>query len=365
MSLPARTQPRYRCVACAYVSDRWSARCPSCDGWIASGDSSVTSLKKPASAPASTPETPRRPIPDHEPAPDLAKATPSRGRQIAVSASDLVPITDIQMTEETRFTTKIEPLDRVLGGGLMPGGSFLISGGPGAGKSTLLSQMLYLACRPDGSPCERLMWATAEEAVSHVAIRAHRIGTAHPKIRVIREADVDKILAHAAQFSSEILVVDSIQTLTTEDIKSTAGSVEQVKECAIRLDNFAKTTLTCAVLICQETKDGKAAGPNTLKHLVDVLLSLEKDEMSQFRYLTSDKNRHGSTLESGCFEMGNQGLLPVDLPPPREDQEARQDELLPVAQELLHLLLEAGGSLDAGLRERIAGRLDLTPRGSR
>jgi DNA repair protein RadA/Sms len=277
-----------------------------------------------------------------------------------------VPLTEVKVTEFIRNATGIEPLDRVLGGGLVLGGSFLISGGPGAGKSTLLSQMLFSAKRPDGAPCERLMWATAEENVAHIAIRAKRIGTTHHKIRAARETNVDRILAHAERFQPEILVVDSIQTILTDEIESVAGSVQQVQECATRLDHFAKATNTCVVLICQVTKDGQSAGPNKLKHLVDVLLSLEvSDEFPALRWLTSSKNRFGSGLETGWFEMRDDGLYPVARPDPREEREAEQDELAPVAQELVWRFLEAGGEIDPGLRERIAGRLDLEPRGSR
>jgi DNA repair protein RadA/Sms len=280
--------------------------------------------------------------------------------------SNLVPLTEIEMVAHPRILTTLEPLDRVTGGGLVQSGSFLISGGPGAGKSTLLSQMLFLARKPDGTPCERLMWATAEETPEHVAMRAQRIATAHPKIRVAREENVDRILAHADRLRPEILVVDSIQTVATADIDSVVGSVLQVKECAIRCDRFAKSTGACVFLICQETKDGQAAGPNALKHLVDALLSLDtSEEFPALRFLRSSKNRFGSTSEVGRFEMRESGLHPVARDAEPSPGSQISDEILPVAQELVYRLLEAGGEIDPDLRDRIDGRLDLNPRGAR
>jgi len=374
MSAAAHAQLKYRCTSpsCDYSSDFASARCPRCDRYIERMTSSPGAARadRPA-APAPTASAIERPPSPSTPASHRSVARSGAGVDLLdLPESDLVPITEVELSELLRNHTGIEPLDRVLGGGLVLGGSFLISGGPGAGKSTLLSQMLHLARRPDGTPCERLMWATAEETTAHVAMRARRIGAASQRIRVTRETNVDRILAHAAKLRSEILVVDSIQTVSTDDLESVTGSVQQVKECATRIDRFAKTTETCAVLICQVNKDGQNAGPNTLKHLVDVLLSIEvSDEFPSLRFLSSEKNRFGSVLETGCFEMGNDGLRPIPPPPAREDGSGERggqyDDLGPVAQELVYRILEAGGEIDPGLRDRIGDRLDLTPRGSR
>ncbi len=196
-------------------------------------------------------------------------------------------------------------------------------------------------------------------------MRADRIGVTHQKIGVARDTNVDRILRKARRLEPEILIIDSIQTISTDTINSAAGSIQQVKGCATQLDHFAKETQACVILICQVTKDGQAAGPNTLQHLVDVLLSIDvSDEFPALRWLSTSKNRFGSVLETGCFEMRDDGLHPVEEP--REgDQADEPDELLPIAQELAYRLLEAGGEVDPGLRDRIAGRLDLQPRGSR
>lgn len=370
MNFAARTtHSKYRCSSCGHVPERWSPRCPRCQGWIVqTGDAPQTPAppRRPTSSPIRDVEPP---VPRPRPATEstIRAVTDDEEPRPEIPKSDLVPLTEIAMVKHARILSTLEPLDRVTGGGLVQSGSFLISGDPGAGKSTLLSQLLYLARRPDGTSCERLMWATAEEGPEHIAMRAQRLGTAHPKIRVTREEDVDQILAHASRLQPEILVVDSIQTVSTTNINSAVGSVLQVKECAIRCDRFAKSTGACVFLICQVTKDGQAAGPNTLKHLVDVLLSLDtSDEFPALRFLRTSKNRFGSTTEVGYFEMGNDGLRPVMKPEDSErDGAAPRDEFLPVAQELVHLLLEAGGTIGADLRNRIAGRLDLNPRGSR
>lgn len=371
MSFAARaTHSKYRCGTCGHVPERWSPRCPRCQGWIAQ-----------ASDVPQAPAPPRRPA--HRAGSDTEPVTP-RPRPMTVEStdrtvadepaeeprsenpkSDLVPLTEVETIEQPRILTTLEPLDRVTGGGLVQDGIFLISGSPGAGKSTLLSQILYLARRPDGAPCERLMWASAEETIGQIAMRSRRLGTTDSRIHITREEDVDQILALATQFRPEILVVDSIQTVSTKDINSIVGSVLQVKECAIRCSRFAKDHGACVFLICQETKDGQAAGPNTLKHLVDALLSLDtSDEFPALRFLRTSKNRFGSTTEVGCFEMGERGLRPVSQPEDRGGESPR-DELLPIAQELVHLLQEAGGTIGPDLRDRIARRLDLTPRGSR
>ncbi len=372
--MSAAPRPRYTCP-CGYASDRWSARCPECGGWIASGSSA------PKTAPPTRETRPERnAVASNHEAPSLAivptlQREPSDGSpgrssdsgSEALSPSELVSIADVDLSgEDPRFISGIEPIDRVLGGGFVPGCSYLISGDPGAGKSTLLSQILFHARRPDGEPCERLMWASAEETVKQIALRAQRIGARHPKIRVTRETNVDRILVHASQFPSEILVVDSIQTISTDDLESIPGSVQQVQACATRLDHFAKDTETVVVLICQVNKDGQSAGPNKLNHLVDALVSLRvDDEYPALRYFESSKNRFGSTLEVGHLEMSAQGLRPILPPATKQDADAAADEWLPIAQELVYRLLETGGDIDAGLRDRIGGRLDVSPRGSR
>lgn len=370
MSFAARTTySKYRCETCGHLPERWSARCPRCQGWITQASDAPQASAPPRRPTSGSTREASPPAPRPRPAaiePTIRAVTDEEESRPETPKSDLVPLTEIETVEHPRILTTLGPLDLVTGGGLVPSGSFLISGSPGAGKSTLLSQMLYLARRPDGTPCERLMWASAEETPEHIAMRAQRLETAHSKIRVTREEDVDRILAHATRLQPEILVVDSIQTVSTTDINSAVGSVLQVKECAIRCDRFAKSTGACVFLICQETKDGQAAGPNALKHLVDVLLSLDtSDESPNLRFLRSSKNRFGSTWEVGSFEMSESGLHPVDRPEDRYGGEASRDELLPVAQELVYLLLESGGTVGADLRERIAGRLDLNPRGLR
>jgi DNA repair protein RadA/Sms len=279
---------------------------------------------------------------------------------------DIVRISDLRAADHARRLTLIEPLDRVLGGGLVVGGSVLMSGGPGAGKTTLLSQMISSVCRPDGSPCQVVLWASAEETPAHIRLRAERIGVAGSSVEIYaQKRDVDRIIAHAKKMRVEVLVVDSIQTIVTLDLDSMAGSQLQCMECARRLDQFGKETGTSVVIISQINKSGQTAGPNALQHLVDATFSIEKStEFDNIRYLRAEKNRFGSVTEVGAFEMCNNGMIPAD-----EQELARRDPdhdtMLPIAQELLQRFLELGGMLDDGLRDRIAGRLDLTARGSR
>jgi DNA repair protein RadA/Sms len=281
---------------------------------------------------------------------------------------DVVKISQMSAADYARRSTLIEPLDRVLGGGLVVGGSVMVSGGPGAGKTTLLFQMIASVRRPDGSPCEVVLWASAEEPQAHIRLRAERIGIAGCGVETYaQKRDVDRIIAHARKMKAEVLVVDSIQTIVTRDIDSLAGSPQQCGECARRLDRFGKETGCSVVIICQITKDGRSAGPKTLEHLVDATFSIETcEEFKNIRYLRAEKNRFGSVTEVGMFEMTESGMKPL----PDQDQAAMKDRdgggdaMLPIAQELLQRFLEMGGEIDAGLRNRIAGRLDLTPRGS-
>ena len=279
---------------------------------------------------------------------------------------DIVRISELSPADHARRSTLIEPLDRVLGGGLVVGGSVLVSGGPGAGKTTLLSQMMAMVRRPDGAACEVVLWASAEETPGHIRLRAERIGLAHSSVEIYaQKRDVDRIIAHAKKMRVEVLVVDSIQTIVTNDLDSLAGSMVQCMECARRLDEYGKETGASVVIISQINKTGQSAGPNALQHLVDATFSIEKSpEFENIRYLRAEKNRFGSVTEVGAFEMCNAGMIPAD-----EQELAKRDPdrdaMLPIAQELLQRFLELGGVVDAGLRDRIAGRLDMTPRGAR
>jgi predicted ATP-dependent serine protease len=365
---------RFICRTCGEIHFIWAARCASCHSLEGLALHTGSNTPVPVLV---DPEEEDLPIPEvlrkHTPrADELATRRQALAQSDPVTVdltddhADIVRISELRASDHARRITLIEPLDRVLGGGLVVGGSVLVSGGPGAGKTTLLSQMIASVCRPDGLPCQVVLWASAEETPAHIRLRAERIGVAGSSVEIYaQKRDVDRIIAHAKKMRVEVLVIDSIQTIVTLDLDSMAGSQLQCMECARRLDQFGKETGTSVVIISQINKSGQTAGPNALQHLVDATFSIEKStEFENIRYLRAEKNRFGSVTEVGAFEMCNNGMIPAD-----EQELARRDPdhdtMLPIAQELLQQVLELGGVLDAGLRDRIAGRLDLTPRGER
>jgi DNA repair protein RadA/Sms len=196
----------------------------------------------------------------------------------------------------------------VLGGGLVAGSVVLLGGDPGVGKSTLLIQALAGFAGEGG-----VLYATGEESVAQTAMRARRVGAARDAIAIVAETDVEKILAHAHTARPGVLAVDSVQTIYTPILDSIPGSLAQVRECASRLTQFAKTTGTPTIIVGHVTKDGAIAGPKTLEHVVDVVLQLEGDG-GPYRILRSHKNRFGSTQEIGVFEMHGAGMAEVHNP---------------------------------------------------
>lgn len=269
----------YRCSGCGHAESRWLGRCPACQEW--------SSL-----------------VEEHE------RGEPARASASGV-ADGAAPQSIAEVTELTgaqRRRSGIGELDRVLGGGLVAGCLVLLGGDPGVGKSTLLIQAL--AGLANAGP---ILYATGEESVAQTAMRARRVGAADPRLSVVAETDIEKVLEHATRSKPAILAVDSIQTIYTPILDSIPGSLAQVRECASRLMQFAKTTGTPTILVGHVTKDGGLAGPKTLEHLVDVVLQLEGDG-GPYRILRSHKNRFGSTQEIGVFEMRGAGMAEVANP---------------------------------------------------
>lgn len=355
-------EEEHKCHACGAISARWSARCSECQEWSRPSAGSPTPISKNA----------LRITPRSEPVERLRSASPIEpraGNDPEVTGSEEKPpptsiavsTTDVDVSaKETRIVTGIEPLDRVLGGGLVIGSMVLLGGTPGTGKSTILMQMMA-AIAQDGIG----LYATGEESVTQVAIRAHRVNAARPNIKLVRETDLDNILWHARREQARVVVVDSMHTVSSSAVSGIPGSDYQVKACGQFLMRFAKDSGTCVVVISHVNKDGEISGPMNFEHAGDVTLMMTLSELGEpWRELRAIKNRFGPTIPIGMFQMADGGLLPVDQDAvPRRD-DAPRDELLPVAQELLHRFLEIGGELDADLRDRIAGRLDATPRGA-
>ena len=279
--LAARPRTVHRCQACGHVEPKWLGRCPACNEW--------SSLVEELDAGAA----PRAPL-----APD---------------GSAPVPITQVvQLDAASRLAAGIGELDRVLGGGLVPGSLVLLGGDPGVGKSTLLTQTLRgLAA---GAAPRKVLYATGEESVAQTALRARRIGALADNLVLVAETDVDRIFDHARRLGPAVVAVDSIQTVYTGQLDSIPGSVAQVRESAARLMTFAKSSGVPTIVVGHVTKDGTIAGPKTLEHLVDVVLHFEADRGGAYRILRAHKNRFGSTQEIGVFEMRGGGLVEVPDP---------------------------------------------------
>lgn len=269
----------YVCTECGASHPKWAGKCPACNAW----NSLVEQVERPVSAAAR-----------FDSWAGVSQAAP---RLLSESKSDDAP----------RIPTGFSEVDRVLGGGAVPGGVVLLAGDPGIGKSTLLLQL----CEKFAQVGLGVLYATGEESVSQVALRADRLGCLDAAIQAIAETDVHGILGHAKALAPRILIVDSIQTLYSAELQSAPGSVAQVRECAAFLTRYAKSTGTLLVLVGHVTKEGTVAGPRVLEHMVDTVLSFEGESDGDLRVLRAQKNRFGSTAEIGVFRMGESGLQEV------------------------------------------------------
>jgi DNA repair protein RadA/Sms len=291
---PSRTI--WCCQSCGHSEAKWLGRCPMCQEWSSLVEEIDSAPPRPSAAGASDGRSPV-PITDIGELGDLGELG---GTGEAGNAS-----------RRDRRSTGIGELDRVFGGGMVAGCLVLLGGDPGVGKSTLLLQALAGLAASGG-----VLYATGEESVAQTAMRARRIGAATPALTVVAETDIERILGHASRAragATSVLAVDSIQTVYTPALDSIPGSLAQVRECAGRLMQFAKTSGIPTILVGHVTKDGAIAGPKTLEHLVDVVLQLEGDG-GPYRILRAHKNRFGSTQEIGVFEMRGAGLAEVKNP---------------------------------------------------
>jgi DNA repair protein RadA/Sms len=283
----ARQQSRYVCQACGATHLRWEGQCRTCGAWNTLVETLV-----------------------HEP--DHKARAPRTGGGPGAGATPQ-SLAGLRESEPVRTPTGISELDRVLGGGLVPGSVVLLGGEPGIGKSTLLLQAAAgLTASGD------VLYATGEESAGQIRLRAGRLGllegAAGERIRVVAENEVGRISALAREGRPSVLVVDSIQTVTVDELEGPAGSVGQVRESALRLMELAKGDGIAVIVVGHVTKDGMLAGPKTLEHLVDAVLSLEGERTATLRLLRATKNRFGSTEEVGVFEMVERGLAEVTDP---------------------------------------------------
>jgi DNA repair protein RadA/Sms len=274
----AKEKSIYTCGECGGTSPRWLGKCPHCNAWNTLTES-------------------------------VAEAPTKNRFQALAKSLPVATLSEIEAADVERTPTGQDELDRVLGGGIVAGGVVLIGGDPGIGKSTLLLQAVDAL-----SMQMKVLYVTGEESGAQVAMRARRLGLAGAQVRVIAEINLEKVLATLEVEQPAFCVIDSIQTLYSEQLTSAPGSVAQVRECAAQLTRTAKATGLSIVLVGHVTKDGTLAGPRVLEHIVDTVLYFEGDTHSSFRLVRAIKNRFGAVNEIGVFAMTERGLKGVANP---------------------------------------------------
>ena len=277
MSTKKAARSIYRCSECGWETGKWVGRCGECQAW-----GSVNEVG----------------------------SGPVRASKAGPVTTAAVPISQVSVEESTTRSSGVDELDRVLGGGLVPGAAILLAGEPGVGKSTLL---LEVAART-AQRKRRTLYITGEESASQVRLRADRTNAVHDELYLAAETDLGALLTHIEQVRPELLVIDSIQTIAASDVDGVPGGVSQVKEVAAALIRVAKTRNITTVLVGHVTKDGTIAGPRVLEHVVDVVLHFEGDRNSRFRMLRAMKNRFGPVDEVGCFDLSSDGITAVTDP---------------------------------------------------
>ena len=282
----AKQKTAFVCNDCGSDYSKWQGQCNDCGAWNSLQEIRLGPVAKGGAAIA-------------------AKGI----KGYAGVAAQLVDLSDVDIATVPRFSTNIGELDRVLGGGLVPGSAILIGGHPGAGKSTLLLQLMCTMAQQMSA-----LYVTGEESLQQVALRAQRLELPTTNLKMLAETDVESIIATADSVKPKLLVVDSIQVMQLADITSAPGSVSQVRECAAALVRYAKQSNTVLLLVGHVTKDGNLAGPKVLEHMIDCSLQLEGDHDSRFRTLHGHKNRFGAVNELGVFAMVETGLKEVKNP---------------------------------------------------
>ena len=271
----------YFCQECGYESAKWMGQCPGCKAWNTFVEETVS-----------------------------AKKNPSGNLKASEKRQDPVILKDISLSEDERQTTQIGELDRVLGGGIVPGSLVLVGGDPGIGKSTLLLQV----CRNLAENQVAVLYISGEESLRQIKLRANRIGDFNDKMQLLCETNLEVIREVIERKKPDVVVIDSIQTMFHEDVSSAPGSVSQVRESTNILMQIAKGMGISVFIVGHVTKEGNVAGPRVLEHMVDTVLYFEGDRHASYRVLRAVKNRFGSTNEIGVFELCNTGLEEVKNP---------------------------------------------------
>jgi DNA repair protein RadA/Sms len=271
----------FNCQKCGYQSPKWLGRCPECNSW----NSFVEE--------------------------NYARPSLITKERTALYRDEPVLLRDVEIEESNRIKTEIAELDRVLGGGIVPGSVVLIGGDPGVGKSTISLQVSNQLTKQGHT----VFYVSGEESVAQTKLRAKRLGTAREgNLYIVNQTDLSLIIEYIQKIKPQVVIIDSIQVIFDPTISSSPGSVSQVRECAGMLTQLAKTTETAIFIIGHVTKEGTIAGPRVLEHIVDTVLYFEGDRFSIYRILRAVKNRFGSTNEIGVFEMGSSGLEQVENP---------------------------------------------------
>ncbi|MCL1860266.1 MAG: DNA repair protein RadA [Proteobacteria bacterium] len=277
--MSSKVKSAYVCAVCGAQQPRWQGQCPQCREW----NTLVETV--------------------------IERGGQSRRGNLAGSAAKMQKLSALEAREEPRIPSSIDEFDRVLGGGLVPGGVVLIGGDPGIGKSTLLLQVL------SGLANEYpVVYVSGEESGEQVALRAQRLQLSPGGLQLLAEINLERIIENLSEAAPRIAVIDSIQTLYSESLQSAPGSVGQVRECAAQLTRYAKQSGTTLILVGHVTKDGALAGPRVLEHIVDTVLYFEGDAHSSFRLIRAFKNRFGAVNELGVFAMTERGLKGVSNP---------------------------------------------------
>ena len=272
----ARVRPSYRCSECGWETAKWVGRCGECQAWGTVAEGAAPSGRT-AAGPVSSPAR---------------------------------PIGEVEAEASRATSSGVPELDRVLGGGLVPGAAVLLAGEPGVGKSTLLLEVAAQSARRGA----RSLYVTGEESASQVRLRADRTGGVHDQLYLAAETDLGAVLTHIEEVRPQLLVVDSVQTISASDVEGVPGGVSQVKEVSAALIRMAKTRNIATVLVGHVTKDGSVAGPRVLEHLVDVVLQFEGERSSRLRMVRAVKNRFGPVDEVGCFDLSADGIVAVTDP---------------------------------------------------
>ncbi|MEQ8312866.1 MAG: DNA repair protein RadA [Gammaproteobacteria bacterium] len=283
----AKTKSAFVCVDCGAEHGQWQGQCSACKAW---NTLSQINLGGGSESPVTRVDF--------------------RNKGYAGEQSNVQSLAEIDVQSVPRFSSAIAELDRVLGGGLVPGSVVLIGGNPGAGKSTLLLQIMCLLAASG----KQALYVTGEESLQQVGMRAQRLDLPRDKLKMLAETNVEQICQAAQETRPDLLVVDSIQVMHSSDVPSAPGSVSQVRECAAYLIQYAKQTNTVLFLVGHVTKEGNLAGPKVLEHMIDCFVMLEGGNENKYRILRSQKNRFGAVNELGVFAMTEKGMIEVKNP---------------------------------------------------